>query len=437
MAVVGELQALVERLAARLGRPVVLEDRRQRLLAYSQHDEPLDPVRRETILQRQTTPEVIAYLRGFGITTATGAVRIPGEPDLGLDARVCIPLRHAEVLLGFLWFVDADGTMPDAEVAVARDAGGELTLALYRENLLGELAGRGEREALRNLLVSDPLARQTAARQLVESGALPADAPVTALVAQPVRAAAPVPDAELLGLAVEQALVQVRRALPPRRALHLVRFDHGLLVLAGASRSADASRSPGSLPPGSLPPGSGDDGTGPTAVGRRLVPALTRALVGLTGTTGAVVGVGEPVDALTDLVHSEEQARLAARVATSVPGVGPLALWRGLGVYRALAQLSAEQLGTGQLGAGVLHPGLAQLLAVDDDQRLAHTLETYLDLAGNAQATARALTIHRATLYHRLQRIEAVADADLRDGADRLALHLGLKLARLTGHYGS
>lgn len=435
---VGDLQRLVERLAERLGRPVVLEDRRQRLLAYSQHDEPLDAVRRDTILQRQTTPEVIAYLRSFGITTADDAVRIPGEAALGLDARVCLPLRHAEVLLGFLWFVDADRSMPDAEVAQARQQGGELTLALYRENLLGELSGRQERESLRNLLGADPAARQEAARQLVEAGALEADASVTALVAQPVPTAVdgsgavptparaseavptpagatpPAPDADLHRLAVEQALVSVRRTLPARRGLHLVRFDHGLLVLAG--------------PPSGSRPGA-DDPT-PAAVGQRLVAALTRSLAGLPGTDGAVVGVGEPAPQLTDLADSEAQARLATRVASSVPGVGPLALWRELGVYRALVQLRADEL-----GAGTLHPGLAELLTSDDDQQLARTLETYLDLAGSAQRAAQALRIHRATLYHRLARIEAIAAADLRDGADRLALHLGLKLARLTGRY--
>ena len=61
------------------------------------------------------------------------------------------------------------------------------------------------------------------------------------------------------------------------------------------------------------------------------------------------------------------------------------------------------------------------------------TLETFLDNAGDVQRTASELFVHRTTLYYRLQRIEELTGADLADGNARLALHLGLKLARLNG----
>ena len=93
-----------------------------------------------------------------------------------------------------------------------------------------------------------------------------------------------------------------------------------------------------------------------------------------------------------------------------------------------LAHLSDDQM-----EATTLHPGLERLLADDRAEPLVDTLETYLDLAGSAQATAAALALHRTSLYHRISRIEELCDADLCDGNERLALHLGLKLARLTG----
>ncbi len=406
---ISELQQLVEALAAALDRPVVLEDRRQRLIAYSQHDQPMDGVRRETILQRQTTPEVIAELRRFGIATSQVPVRIPGNPRLDLLPRVCVPLRHAEVLLGYLWFLDENGSMPDEDLERAVRRGGDFALALYRENLLGELSRRREEEALRNLLLTEVEARREAARILRDLGVFAGDGAVVALVAQPVRDDGEAPNPELQRLAIEQALVATRRQAGPHDALHLVRHDHGLLIVTvGAA------------------------GTRPPVVthGQALVHALQRALVGLPGSGRVVVGVGEARPRLELVVESYEQARLAARLAVSLPGVGPLAEWRELGVYRALAQLSTEQL-----GAGLLHAGLEALLAAGEDQQLARTLETYLDLAGNVGATAAALQLHRTSLYHRLRRIEQVADADLADGNDRLALHLGLKLARLTGRY--
>jgi DNA-binding PucR family transcriptional regulator len=41
--------------------------------------------------------------------------------------------------------------------------------------------------------------------------------------------------------------------------------------------------------------------------------------------------------------------------------------------------------------------------------------------------------LHRATVYQRIRRIEQVAGVDFADGEQRLALHLGIKLARLLG----
>lgn len=403
---IGELQRLVDALASRLSRAVVLEDRRQRMVAYSQHDQPMDTVRRESILQRQTTPEVISYLRRFGITESCRPVRIPGNSDLDLLPRVCIPLRHQDLLLGFLWFIDADGSMRDEEVDLALRMGSDFALALYRENLVEELTQRRESEAVRNLLVNDPEARLYAARELVDAGSFLADAGVTALVVLPVANGDPSADADLLRLAIEQSLVQTRRRALPRHTLHLLRFDHGLLLAAGSDR---------------------EGGTPVAGHGRGLVKAMERSLGGLPGYDQVVVGVGERQSGLEDAWRSYEQARQAAQVAGSLPGIGPVAEWRELGVYRALAQLSVDQI-----GSGLLHPGLSALLD-DDEQTLARTLETYLDLAGNAQATAKALQLHRATLYYRLQRVEELAGADLKDGNDRLTLHLGLKLARLNG----
>jgi len=98
-------------------------------------------------------------------------------------------------------------------------------------------------------------------------------------------------------------------------------------------------------------------------------------------------------------------------------------------VYRPLAKLPA-----GAEAAASLDPRLATLLDRADGPVIT-TLETYLDLAGDAKASAERLSLHRGTLYYRLQKAEQIAGVNLRNGGDRLALHLGFKLARLTGLY--
>jgi DNA-binding PucR family transcriptional regulator len=73
------------------------------------------------------------------------------------------------------------------------------------------------------------------------------------------------------------------------------------------------------------------------------------------------------------------------------------------------------------------------LLDTPTERWLLATLETYLDAAGNVQESAKLLHVHRGTLYYRLSRVEELTGMSLADGQDRLALHLGVKLARLTG----
>jgi DNA-binding PucR family transcriptional regulator len=87
------------------------------------------------------------------------------------------------------------------------------------------------------------------------------------------------------------------------------------------------------------------------------------------------------------------------------------------------------------LDAGGVHPGLERLLDDSAHMVLLETLEAYLDLAGNIHATAERLRLHRTTLYYRLQRVERLAETDLKDGNERLCLHLALKLGRLNGRY--
>ncbi|WFE97809.1 PucR family transcriptional regulator [Micromonospora sp. WMMD987] len=404
----GELQRIVDAVAARVGRPALIEDRRQRVVVYSEHDGPMDEVRRMSILRRQTTPEVIAWFRRMGVLTAREPVRTPADVDLDLLPRVCVPIWHDDLLLGFVWFIDDDGSMTDADIATATGAFTDLSLALYRENLLGELASQREAEATRTLLVESPQARAHAVRALLEEGTVAGDGTTTAVVAQLTPAAGRHPD-EVARIALEQALVATRRWLGVRESLHMVWPDHGVLLICGGRIAGRPT---------------------PQSVAEHLDEALRNATRGLPSVERTVTGIGQSRPGLADAVQSYREAVQAARVGLQLPALGRVVSWAGLGIYRVLSQLDDRHLDV----AGV-HPGLERLLRDDAHQVLLETLEAYLDLAGNAHATAEKLRLHRTTLYYRLQRVEQLADTDLKDGNERLCLHLAMKLGRLTGHY--
>ena len=63
----------------------------------------------------------------------------------------------------------------------------------------------------------------------------------------------------------------------------------------------------------------------------------------------------------------------------------------------------------------------------------AHTLEVYLKLERNVVQTAKALFIHRSTLFYRLDRIQQLADVDYENERERLYLLLSYHLEKLDG----
>lgn len=124
-----------------------------------------------------------------------------------------------------------------------------------------------------------------------------------------------------------------------------------------------------------------------------------------------------PCASLADVREGWLRARVAARAAAS----GETLTWDSLGVLRLL-----RCAGDGPLAQAVLPPDVARLL---DHPVLAATARAYLDHAGAAQDTSRALNVHRQTLYHRLRRVEEITGLHLANGQDRLTLHLALTLA--------
>lgn len=333
-----ELQDLVDALAERLGRPVSIEDRRYRVLAYSAHAEPLDRVRLASILTREAPADVARWLDAQGLPEAGAPVRLPDAPHVGMGPRVAVPVR-GDGVLGFLWLVD-DGVGAE-ELAAAEETAAAAAPLLARMRA----AERSDHALVAGLLGTDKAARERAAAALRGRGLR---GPVHVLVG----------DGTVLSRTV-------------------VRGGSAALLFGG-------------------------DG-------------------GLEEPMDGIIGVGGARERLEDAHEAVGEAQAAAALAPVFST--RLVRWDRLGAYQLLLPLA---------GAAVPAP-LRRLLDHADADPLAATLETYLDRAGDARAAAEALFIHRTTLYHRLRRIEAITGLSLRDGDDRLVLHIGLRIRRLRG----
>lgn len=404
-----ELQRIVDTVGARLRRSAALDDKVFRLQVYSPHHGPVDEIRLASILHRKADGPVVDWVRQQGIAKAEGPVRIPANPELDLLPRVCVPVRCRGVLLGYLWLVDAEEQLTDADLTVAAEAADAAGVVLYREQLLEDLERARERELLRDLFASDIGTRQHAAQELVDANLFVPGRETVVLALQPMSGEGQEPD-ETLQAAVDMALMQLRRSLMMRNALHLGHHDRGVLLVASPQQRTG-------------------DGGWLADVGNQLKAAFIDSLPADAGPWRPIVGIGDPVPTLAEAVDSQRHAYQAARIA-QILEMGDVAVWSDLGVYRILAQLPAEEL-----TESALHPALVTLLSNEGGTPLLESLECYLDLVGDARAAAERLNVHRTTLYYRLNRIEQVAGVDLHKGSDRLALHLGLKIARLAGLY--
>ena len=135
---------------------------------------------------------------------------------------------------------------------------------------------------------------------------------------------------------------------------------------------------------------------------------------------GLCVGVSFPFHGLHVLRRAYEQAQAAVRLSDGGAGV--------VRYQQVVARHMMERAAFTIDGSTFIHPALELLAEADERERSDHLadLEAYLSNGRNATATARALHVHKNTMYYRLQRIEQIADIDLSDEQTCFVLQLGL-----------
>lgn len=376
----GAIYDLLDDIAALVGAPALVEDTHHLVIAYSSHDDPGDMVRSATILGRRAAPAVVAWLTELGLTQARGPVRVPANTELGMHPRICLPLRHDEQLLGYLWFVDEDMEMSAFDLERAAESAAELVDLLRGADQLPQLARAGTvGMLLQGRVPDDPEVDRLLDARLALSGRL------RVLAVQP--EAGP-----LSAQALRQALSSLAERLVPRPPLAAVVEDVGVVVVVEPE----------------------DDST---------LAEDCRSLLGPS--PPVVIGLGDPVHRASSLPQAWSSARHAATCALVWPETGPVLDWPTAGLYRLVPDLARED--------GPCTALLARLRAIEAEPEMAHltrTAEVYLDLAAQAQEAAGVLTLHRTTLYQRLQRFGEVSGLDLRRGQDRTVAHLVLKAAR-------
>ncbi|MFD9933959.1 PucR family transcriptional regulator [Streptomyces massasporeus] len=456
----GDYEELVDEISELLGAPATLENRDFELIAFGAYDSEgdldpsaLDPVRTRSILTRRSTAAVRAWFEGFGITRATGPVRIPPTPEAGVyRGRICLPVRHRGVVHGYVWLLDDDPGPSERQLTAAMGVTARIGALLADEAQHGADLSRELRAVLTaergwqgDMALADlrtalgPRADGLHALMCLAPwpSADPDDAPsvravpgATALCTLPWGATA-----QCLALLIRLRSPDVLTPATTAAGRLLERARGGSGAGSAAARGAGGSGPAGTATGGTDGPSRGTvdargtasrsgaaSGTGAAGSGSgATTPRSGSAASAAAPRSGPAAGIATPRSGLADLATAWAEASAAARAALAEARFGPVAQWASIGPFRLLTALPPE----------VAHDPVARTLLTPVHHELARTAEVFLDCAGQAARAAAELGIHRQTLYYRLSRIEKLTGLDLDDGEDRLLLHMALKAHRL------
>ncbi|WP_435282733.1 PucR family transcriptional regulator [Streptomyces koelreuteriae] len=390
----GDLFSLANAVAAAVGGATVIEDARQRILAYSTLPrQAVDEARRQGILGRQvpSSPENSEQYRV--LFAAPGPVRLAALDGEELP-RLAVAIRAGGETLGSVWVVDDGQLGPDAEEALARGAS-TAALLLLRARAGEELSRQLTSDLLRRLLdgSADPAG---AAHRLGLAGGTPVRVVTFAL-----DGAGSTPDEEQTAL---RLLDLVRLHCEARYGRHTCALADGrvyaLLPVTGAEPSGSAGREERH---------------------RRLAEDIVRRAAQALRTR-VRAGLGEAVAEPAAVRGSRDDADLVLRVLG--PGEDVAVVTE---VRARVTLLRLRELMDGQrvLTAGAWRDVLAYDAAHGTDY--ARTLVCWLDAGGDVARAAGLLAVHPNTCRYRLRQAQQHLGVDLDDPDERLVLWLQLR----------
>lgn len=409
----GGYQELVDEISALLGAPATLENRDFELIAFGAYDSEgeldasaLDPVRTRSILTRRSTTAVRTWFEGFGITRATAPVHIPPTPEAGVyRGRICLPVRHRGVVLGYVWLLEDDPGPSEAQLSAAMQVAARIGDLLADE----AQAGADLTRELRAVLTAERgWQREMAVAELRTALGPRGEGLHTVVCVAPWRSADPDDAPSVRTVPGATALCTVPWGAAGQSLALLVRLRSADVLTPALTAATRFVRE------GEGERGGGGQGAGASGAAKAAGSAGTAGPTVAAGVAGARVGLAE-------LGAAWQEASAAARAVLAEPRLGPVAEWASIGPYRLLTALPPE----------TAHDPAVRTLLSPAHRELARTAEVFLDCAGQAGRTAAELGIHRQTLYYRLSRVEQLTGLDLDDGEDRLLLHMALKAARL------
>ncbi|MGP3999085.1 helix-turn-helix domain-containing protein [Streptomyces sp. 8N706] len=409
----GDLFALANAVATAVGGATVIEDVRQRILAYSTvPGQVVDEARRQGILGRQvpSSPENTEQYRV--LFAAPGPVRLAALDGDELP-RLAVAIRAGGETLGSVWVVDDGHVGPDAEGALTQGAS-TAALLLLRARASEELSRHLTSDLLRRLLdgTADPAGAEhrlgLAAGTPVRVAAFALDGAVSA------------PDGEQTALRLLDLVRLQCEARYGRHACVLVDGSvYALLPVAGAGVAPAHGGTPARAKPrvGEEPRAWGSGGERHKRLAEDIARRAGKAL-----RVPVRAGLGDVVPDLAAVRGSRDDADLVLRVLGPDEDVAAVTEIRARVTLLRLRELIGEERA---LTAGAWR----EVLAYDTEHGTdyARTLVCWLDAGCDMARAAKLLAVHPNTCRYRLRQAQQHLGIDLDDPDERLVLWLQLR----------
>ncbi|MGV9669797.1 PucR family transcriptional regulator [Gordonia sp. NPDC003504] len=397
---VGDLFDLAAEVARRTHGLVSIEDDHSHVLAYSSTGDEADELRRLSILGREGPPDMLAWLRQWGVMdalrTTTEVVSVDERADLALRPRLAVGIRapHEDPIhgehLGTMWIQQGREPLSDDAAEVLTGAAAVAARIIVRRRN----AGTGHDELVRRLLGArgDVVDVPYLCAQL---GISPSSS-VVVVAFDGLSGAEADAGAPLSAAGVVSALTLHASAFSPLSVTTTL-AGRAYVVLPGTTLDATV-----------------DWATSAVTAAHRQFGVDARAVIAGPGTeVASVSSLRAQADRVLDAAHRE--AGLIHPVTTvSESKTGVL-----LGEIIALIESNPELIDSRVIDLA------------ERDRRsggdLTISLRAYLDHFGDVRAAADALHVHPNTLRYRMRRIQELTGMDLDDPATRLVVALTLR----------
>ncbi|WP_226659151.1 PucR family transcriptional regulator [Pseudalkalibacillus hwajinpoensis] len=391
------LEDLADCIRENLGCPVTIEDSDHRILAYSSHDENVDPARIATIMKRKVPEEVIKSLWKKGVIPqlfeSDDPVIIPAIPEVGLGQRVAISVRKNEELLGFIW-AQLNWEVTQDELTLLKKAAKVVKNQILKLEIKKRHSEEGHREFFWKLLTGhytkeEALQKQAATYQLKLKGEM--------------------------AIVIFEFSEEIQQSLERHmnyyiQASHQIEFiystlDQNQLILL--VRPSDQHNTADQL----------------SSFVQIFVEKISNRLGVDTLKGGAGTLYQSPLSIKDSYREALHVLSIKERFKEEVTAIYS---YQELGIYQFIDLLYKER----QHVQNIYIEKLKKYDSIHHTQLL-ETLQTYLQHDSNVKVAAQVLHVHTNTLNYRLKRIAEVANLDLKDANQKVTLFLDLKIEQL------